>query len=111
MGYTVTQITEILMEVGQRGVILTLREFWSLIRKPDIHSYVQRKLQNCYHWFIMKIRRFHLKKIFQFLVFLVIQIPLLPFIIIGFILVTYKEYRVSKELGISVTTLGATPNK
>ena len=52
-----------------------------------------------------------MKKIFQFLVFLVIQIPLLPFTIIGFILVTYKEYRVSKKLDISVTTMGATPNK
>lgn len=52
-----------------------------------------------------------MKKILQFLVFLVIQIPLLLFTIIGFILVTYKEYRVSKKLDISVTTMGATPNK
>jgi len=42
-----------------------------------------------------------MKKIFQFLVFLVIQIPLIPLAIIGLIPMLYKEMVVSKKLGVS----------
>jgi len=52
-----------------------------------------------------------MKKAIQLLVFLIVQIPLIPVAIIGVVLVMYKEYVVAKRLGISPTTLGATPNK
>lgn len=52
-----------------------------------------------------------MKKAIQLLVFLIVQIPLIPVAIIGVVLVMYKEYAVAKRLGISPTTLGATPNK
>lgn len=52
-----------------------------------------------------------MKKAAQLLVFLIVQIPLLPVAIIGSVLVYYKEFVVANRLGISPITLGATPNK
>ncbi len=42
-------------------------------------------------------------KLFQFIVFLIIQIPLIPIVIIGSIPMLYKEMKVSKKLGVSFT--------
>ena len=42
-------------------------------------------------------------KLFQFLVFLILQILFIPFAIIGLILALYKEFKVSKKLGVSFT--------
>ena len=42
-------------------------------------------------------------KLFQFIVFLIIQIPCIPLAIIGTIVAGYKEMRVSKKLGVSFT--------
>ena len=42
-------------------------------------------------------------KLFQFLVFLIIQILFIPLVIIGTIVAGYKEMRVSKKLGVSFT--------
>lgn len=52
-----------------------------------------------------------MKKAIQLLVFLMVQIPLMPVAIIGVVLLMYKQYAVAKRLGISPITLGATPNK
>lgn len=40
-------------------------------------------------------------KLFQFIVFLIIQIPFIPIAIIGLIMMLYKEMGVSKKLGVS----------
>ena len=42
-------------------------------------------------------------KLFQFIVFLIIQIPFIPLVIIGIIPMLYKEMKVSKKLGVSFT--------
>ncbi|GAH66035.1 unnamed protein product, partial [marine sediment metagenome] len=42
-------------------------------------------------------------KLFQFIVFLIIQIPFIPLVIIGSIPMFYKEMKVSKKLGVSFT--------
>ena len=44
-----------------------------------------------------------MKKILQYLVFIIIQIPFVPLAIIGVILAAYKEMVVSKKLGVSFT--------
>ncbi|MBU7029361.1 MAG: SAM-dependent methyltransferase [Theionarchaea archaeon] len=44
-------------------------------------------------------------KIVQFIVFLIIQIPLLPLAIIGFVIAAVKELLYSKKLGISATAI------
>jgi hypothetical protein len=44
-------------------------------------------------------------KMGQFIVFLIIQIPLLPLAIIGFVIAAVKEFLYSKKLGISATAL------
>jgi len=52
-----------------------------------------------------------MRKTIQLLLFLIVQIPLVPMATIGLVLAIYKEYAVPKRLGISPTTLGATKNK
>ena len=42
-------------------------------------------------------------KLFQFIVFLIIQIPFIPLVIIGLIVGSYKEMRFSKKIGVSFT--------
>jgi hypothetical protein len=41
--------------------------------------------------------------LFQFIVFLILQIPFIPFAVIGIMVAVYKEMRVSKKLGVSYT--------
>ena len=50
-------------------------------------------------------------KLFQIILYIPIQILFMPFALIVLIIAVYKEMGKSKKLGISVTTLGATPNK
>lgn len=52
-----------------------------------------------------------MKKTIQWLLFVIVQVLLIPVAIIGLVLVMYKEYTVAKRFDISPTTLGATPNK
>ena len=43
----------------------------------------------------------YLVKSVQFIVFLIIQIAFIPLVIIGFVVASYKEMRLSKRLGVS----------
>ena len=44
-----------------------------------------------------------MKKVIQFIVFLIIQIPFVPFVILSFIVPTYKVFILSKKLGVDWT--------
>ncbi|MBA7662554.1 hypothetical protein ES703_70583 [subsurface metagenome] len=42
-------------------------------------------------------------RFFQKIIYLIIQIPFIPFVIFGFVLVVYKELVLSKKLGVDYT--------